>query len=190
RRQETVKEQMERVSKLVVDKTMALYKNVTYDDNPVLKHDYQDLKVALRLPGPEQVIEGRNVLTRIDKGENIGAMETIMAFGTVHLQELYANNPFDILPVHAIRIGELAIVTQPCELYCQFGLDIKRRSPVSNTIVVGLTDGYGGYCPTIYGVLGGGYSGAPISWCRLEPYAGYKIVESAARLLNKLWLKN
>src|SRR5690606_2251565 len=59
RRQETVKEQMERVSKLVVDKTMALYKNVTYDDNPVLKHDYQDLKVALRLPGPEQVIEGR-----------------------------------------------------------------------------------------------------------------------------------
>ena len=32
--------------------------------------------------------------------------------------------------------------------------DIKRRSPVSNTIVVGLADGYVGYCPTIYGVLG------------------------------------
>lgn len=189
-RSETVEEKLKRVSELVVNKTMELYTKVTYDDNPVLKHDYQDLKVALRSPSVEHLIEGRSILARIDKGENVGVMETIMAFGAVHLQEIYDVSPFDILPIHAIRIGELAIVTEPCELYCQFGLDIKRRSPSSTTIVVGLTDGHGGYCPTIYGVLGGGYSGAPISWCRLEPYAGYKIVESAARLLNKLWLKN
>ena len=81
------------------------------------------------------------------------------------------------------------MVTQPCELFSQFGLDIKRRSPGKSTIVVGMTDGYNGYCPTIYGLLGGGYSGSPISWTRLEPEAGYKIVETSAVLLNKVWSK-
>lgn len=187
RQSETREGKIKRISKIVVDETMALYKDVVMDDNPVLKHDFDDLKIPVRLPGPDQLSEARKILSRIDSGENIRGMKMIMAFGAVHLQEIYGDNPFDILPIHAIRIGELAIVTQPCELFCQFGLDIKLRSPASNTIVVGLTDGFGGYCPTIYGLLGGGYSGAPLSWCRLEPYAGYKIVESASRLLYGLW---
>src|SRR5690606_37559700 len=144
--------------------------------------------VGVRLPSPETLAESRDILRRIDAGEEIRGMKMILAFGSIHLQEKFGDDPFDILPVHAIRLGDLAIVTQSCELFCQFGLDIKNRSPVSNTIVVGLTDGLNGYCPTVYGFMGGGYSGAPISWTRLEPYAGYKIVETASRLLNRLWL--
>jgi neutral ceramidase len=183
-------QKINRLSTAIVEKTLELYEKVTFDDNPILKHEYEDLKVNVRLPEPAAVEEGKKVLARIDAGENIRGMEMIMAFGAVNLQERFGSHPFDTLPVHALRIGELAVVTQPCELYCQFGLDIKRRSPSQNTIIVGLTDGYHGYCPTIYGLLGGGYSGAPISWARLEPYAGYKIVESAARLLNKVWTGN
>ena len=52
-------------------------------------------------------------------------------------------------------------------------------SPAPLTAVVGLADGFCGYCPTIYGLLGGGYSGEPTYWTRLEPYAGYRIVEAA-----------
>lgn len=184
---ENREQRLKRISKIVFDETMRLYKEITFDDDPVLKHEYHDLKVAVRLPSAEQLVEGRKILKRIDAGENIRGMEMIMAFGAVSLQEKYSDSPFDILPVHAVRIGDLAMVTQPCELYCQFGLDIKRRSPVSNTIVVSLTDGRGGYCPTIYGFLGGGYSGAPIAWTRLEPFAGYKIVETASGLLYELW---
>jgi hypothetical protein len=114
-------------------------------------------------------------------------MPGILAFGTVHLQETYGANPVDTMPVHALRIGDVALLTQPCELYCQFGIDIKRRSPTPLTAVVGLADGYCGYCPTIAGILGGGYSGQPISWTRLEPYAGYKLVEAAGPMLNRLW---
>lgn len=182
-------EKIRRVTKLVVDETMKLYKKAVFEENPVLKHEYEDLEVSVRLPAADKLLEARRILERIDSGENIRAMDMIMAFGTANLQERFGDHPFDILPVHALRIGELAIATQPCELYCQFGLDIKRRSPVSNTIVVSITDGYNGYCPTIYGLLGGGYSGAPISWTRLEPHAGYKVVETASRLLNKLWLE-
>lgn len=188
RKKETDEEKIHRISGMVFDKTMDMYNSgVEYKKNPTLRHTYHDLKVAVRLPSPEILTESREILDRIDSGEEIRGMEMIMAFGSVHLQEKFGHAPFDILPVHAIRLGDLAIVSQSCELYCQFGLDIKRRSPVDNTIVVGLSDGLNGYCPTVYGFLGGGYSGAPISWTRLEPNAGYKIVETASALLNALW---
>lgn len=186
-RKESREEQLERIGRQVADETLRLYAGVHYSEHPILGHTYEDLKVKVRLPEPERLDAARKVLARIDAGENIRGQEMIMAFGTVHLQELFGQNPTDTLPVHALRIGEVALVTQPCELYCQFGLDIKRRSPASITAVVGLTDGYCGYCPTIYGILGGGYSGQAISWTRLEPNAGYLVVESAGRLLNSLW---
>ena len=185
---ESDEDKLRRISKMLFDKTMEMYEtDILYDESPVLRHTYSDLKVGVRLPSAETLMESRGILDRIDSGEEIRGLKMIMAFGSVHLQETFGNHPFDILPVHAARIGELAIVTESCELFCQFGLDIKRRSPVPNTIVIGLTDGLNGYCPTVYGLMGGGYSGAPISWTRLEPYAGYKIVETAARLLNELW---
>ena len=178
---------LKRLGQLLAEETLRLYGEATFHDKVPLGHEVEDLKIAVRLPEPEAVVAAREVLARVDAGENITGMNLILPFGTVHLQETYGENPVDILPVHALRIGDVAFVTQPCELYCQFGLDIKRRSPAAHTAVVGLADGYCGYCPTIAGVLGGGYSGQPISWTRLEPFAGYRIVEAAGPMLNRLW---
>jgi hypothetical protein len=186
-RKESREQALERMGRLVAEETLRLYKSVEYHDRPVLDHAYEDLTVQVRLPEPERVAEARKVLARIDAGEKIRGMQMIMAFGTAHLQEVFGENPVDTLPVHTVRVGDVALVTQPCELYCQFGLDIKRRSPAPLTAVVGLADGFCGYCPTIYGILGGGYSGATISWTRLEPYSGYRIVETAGLMLNRLW---
>jgi hypothetical protein len=186
-RNESDEDKLMRLGRLVADETLRLYRQAEYHDHIVLAHNYEDLKMNVRLPEPKRLEEARKVLARIDAGEEIRGMDMIMAFGAVHLQETFGENPVDTVPVHGVRIGDVALVTQPCELFCQFGLDIKRRSPAPITAVVGLTDGYCGYCPTVYGLMGGGYSGAPINWTRLEPYAGHKIVESGSKLLNVLW---
>ena len=186
-RKESRQQKLSRIGRMVADETLRLVKSVEYHAHPLLGHTFEDLKVNVRLPQPERLDEARKVLARIDAGEDIRGMQMIMAFGAVHLQELYGENPVDTLPVHAVRIGDVGLVTQPCELYCQFGLDIKRRSPAPITAVVGLADGFCGYCPTVYSILGGGYSGEPLSWTRLEPNAGYLIVESAGPMLNRLW---
>jgi len=152
----------------------------------VLRHTYEDLEVAVRLPTPEAL--QRALATREKGEEKAGRWAYVLdVCGVLRLQEEFAADPRDVLPVHAVRVGEWAMITNPCELYCQFGLDIKRRSPAEVTAVTQLADGRGGYCPTIYGVMGGGYSGEAIHWARLEPYAGYKLVETSARLLNALW---
>lgn len=184
---ESREDKLQRIGQLAADETLRLYQHVTYDDHPILAHTYEDLQVKVRLPDAKQVAEARKVLAKIDAGAKIRGQKMIMAFGTVNLQEEFGDNPIDTLPIHAVRIGDTALITEPCELYCQFGLDIKRRSPAPNTAVVSLTDGHCGYCPTIYGILGGGYSGRAISWTRLEPNTGYLIVENAGRMLNALW---
>jgi len=176
-----------RVGKLAAAETLRLCSEMKFLSAPVLTHTFEDLQVTVQLPTGKELERAKKLLERIDRGEKIRGMGMIMAFGAAHLQEKFGDNPVDTLPIHAIRIGDVALVTQPCELYCQFGLDIKRRSQAPITAVVGLADGYGGYCPTIYGILGGGYSGAAISWRRLEPNAGYLLVESAGKLLNQLW---
>ena len=178
---------MARIGKVLADETLRLYRAAAFHERVTLGHEVKDLELQVRLPEAAVLESAKQVVARMAAGEVINGMPGILAFGAVYLQEKYGEHPVDTMPVHALRIGDVALVTQPCELYCQFGLDIKRRSPTPLTAVVGLADGYCGYCPTIAGILGGGYSGQPISWTRLEPYAGYKLVEAAGPMLNRLW---
>ncbi|HEY3396972.1 MAG TPA: hypothetical protein VGM19_04860 [Armatimonadota bacterium] len=152
---------------------------------PELRHAYQDLTVGVRLPSAEALDRAREVAAAGPEGN---AWQWVIATcGTLRLYERFHDHPFDTAPVHALRIGDYALLTNPCELYCQFGLDMKRRSPAAVTAVAQLADGFCGYCPTIYGQRGGGYSGDPIFWARLEAAAGYMIVDAAAQLVGGLW---
>lgn len=57
-----------------------------------------------------------------------------------------------------IRLGDdFAIVTNPVELFCEIGLDIKRQSPFRQTMVAEQTNGAHGYVPTLKGFEGGSY---------------------------------
>ncbi len=176
-----------RIGEMLAKETLRLYRKAEFHSHIPLGHTYEDLQVKVRLPEPRQLANAQKVMERIKAGEKIMGQKLIFSFGTIELQEQYGKQPIDTMPIHVLRIGDVALVTQPCELYCQFGLDIKRRSPTPLTAVVGLADGYCGYCPTIAAILGGGYSGQPISWTRLEPYAGYHMVEAAGPMINRLW---
>ena len=154
--------------------------------DPVLRHAYGDVKIDVRMPTDEQLDQARQVESLGEDKASRWDYERSVA-GVLRLYRHFKDNPHDTLAVHAIRVGDVAMATNPCELYCQFGLDIKRRSPAPVTLVAQLTDGFSGYCPTVYGVLGGGYSGDAIYWTRLEPLAGYRLVDHTARLLGPLW---
>jgi hypothetical protein len=50
--------------------------------------------------------------------------------------------------VQGMRIGPLALITFPGELFAEVGLRIKQRSPFPNTFVAGYSNGSIGYAPT------------------------------------------
>lgn len=155
-------------------------------DDVTLDHLHEDIEVAIRLPSEEKLEWARGVLAKVDAGESVPSFDILFAHGSTLLRERFGDNPVGILPIHAVRIGDAAVVTQPTELFCQFGLDIKRRSPFATTSVFSICDGYSGYCPTYGAVITGGYSGEPIYWTRFAPDAGYHIVDAASRLLARL----
>lgn len=58
--------------------------------------------------------------------------------------------------ITALRVGELVLTTFPGELTVQIGLNIKKTSPVKNTLVAGYTNGYIYYAPTTEQLLNPG----------------------------------
>jgi len=95
------------------------------------------------------------------------------------------------MELHVLRLGDVAICTNPFELYTDYGIRIKARSKAVQTFVVQLTGGPGDgspYLPTESAVRGGGYSAIAPS-CHVGPKAGQILVNRTVELINAMWEK-
>lgn len=99
-----------------------------------------------------------------------------------------ANNPHPVFntPINVLRIGDTVLCTNQFELYTDFSIQIKARSPAIQTFVAQLTNGWGTYLPSERAVKGGGY-GAIIQSNRVGPEGGQKLVEETLLRINRLW---
>lgn len=93
-------------------------------------------------------------------------------------------------PLTAVRLGPLAIVFHPSELYSFYGLAIRRDSPAGQTIPVGYTNGFVGYLPDPNAYKAGEYAAMVVpKICGLppfEPTAGRTLAAGALGLLGKV----
>lgn len=101
----------------------------------------------------------------------------------------------DSVEVMVIRIGDIAFAGLPGEIFNEFGLEIKAKSPCKNTIVTGLTNDSRSYFPTAVSFTQGpegftpyitGYETIP-GTTRYEIGSGEKLAESAINQLNNLF---
>ena len=101
----------------------------------------------------------------------------------------------DSAEVMVIRIGDIAFVGLPGEIFNEFGIDIKAKSPCRNTIVSGLTNDKRAYFPTAVSFTQEpegftpyitGYETTPGSTL-YEIGSGEKLAESAVNQLNRIF---
>ena len=88
--------------------------------------------------------------------------------------------------LHVIRLGELAVVGIPGEMFAALGLDIRRRSPFRHTLVVGLANDEIGYIADRKGYEDGGYQTWFCGHSQVEPGTGEAMVEEALSLLAEI----
>jgi len=88
--------------------------------------------------------------------------------------------------VHVLRIGDIAIATNPFELFTDYGVQIKGRSKALQTLVFQLTNGSGGYLATPRAVAGGGYS-AIVQSNRVGPEGGQVLVDRTVEMVNAMF---
>lgn len=88
--------------------------------------------------------------------------------------------------VQALRLGDAVFVGIPGELFVEWGLEIKRWSPMPFTFVVELANNCFGYIPTYEAFRRGGYEPTPIVSAQLTQQAGQMMADAAFRLIRKL----
>lgn len=87
--------------------------------------------------------------------------------------------------VHVIRLGDIAFATQPFEVYLDYGLQMKVRSPAIQTFLVQLA-GAGTYLPSLRSTKGGGY-GSTVASNLVGPQGGQELVDYTVNKIQSFW---
>src|SRR5262249_26580149 len=142
--------------------------------------------IKRRAPGPERVQHCYELVAKDPK--EAGVTEWTFAKEIVLLDALLAREPVTEVEVQALQVGPAVFLTNPAELFCQFGLDLKTKSPFPFTFPVELANGCVGYVPTeeAFGKHGGGYETRLTSYSNLEITAGPQMVQAALDLAGRM----
>jgi neutral ceramidase len=108
--------------------------------------------------------------------------------------EIASGNPRTAVAasVHAVRIGDGAIVTAPGEIFAEIGMAVRERSPADVTLFAGYTNGCISYIPAASEYPLGGYEptyghktyGLP---AQVSPVSDGLLVETGTRLVRSLF---
>lgn len=93
------------------------------------------------------------------------------------------------VPVSAARIGPFAIATNAGELFVEWGISVKQRSPFPHTVLSELTNDWVGYEPTELGFQHEGYE--TLAGANFVSIQGIQqLVDTSVELLHELWKKD
>ena len=137
-------EQIRIVALSVTDAAFKAYQKIKYRNWVPLVMRETEIELGVRLPTAEDIARAKALLKKAGPGpyrkrEDIYARETM----------LLSKYPQTVrVKLQAIRIGNLGIVSSPCETFVETGLAIKQQSPLKPTFTIELANGYNGYLPT------------------------------------------
>jgi len=146
-------------------------------------------RISLKLPlkdyDENSIKKAREIVSGKENSKGTdwpGHMEEFLASqGLLTAQELGKGEYYT--EITAIRIGDTAFVTVPCEYFVEFGLEIKKKSPFSKTFIIELAGDYLGYIARKESFEQGGYESIGAAF---KPETGYILRDKAIELLNTL----
>ncbi len=150
----------------------------------VLAHRVARLDVPVRMVTDEEAAAAKAKVESLSKDP---ANQTRVGWhqGIVDRHANQKSRPTHEIEIHVLRLGDVAIATNPFELFQDFGVQIKARSPALQTFVVQLV-GVEGYLPTARAVRGGGYSAVAES-NTVGPEGGQVLVDRTLDVVKSLW---
>jgi len=165
---------MRRVAETVAGKVYAALAKAEYRDGATLAVRYREPMIARRQVTAEQIAWAKQTLAQPASKSGKADMPRIYAGRTLSLAESPEAFP---VPLQVFRIGPVCIGTMPTEVFCEIGLEFKKRSPIQPAFLVSLAHGSYGYLPAPRHFALGGYE----TWTgtnRLEPQASVKMLDA------------
>lgn len=146
------------------------------------------LQIRRRVPSAEHVREAYEIVKENSQASAADQTRWIFAKETVLLDFMVKQNPVVSVEVQVIQIGPVVFVSNPAELFCSAGLEIKAGSHFQQTAVVAYANGAVGYVPDAeaLGPHGGGYETRLTSYTNLEVSASAQIVKASIDLISSM----
>ncbi len=167
--------------------------------DPVFRHVVAEIGLPLRRVTDEEYAKSRAEVARLEANPPDPNDSFARSHHFVMLQrnrrvmaryEGQGANPLFEMEAHCLRLGDVAIATNPFELFLDYGQRIKSRSKAVQTFVVQLTAGGphadGTYLPTERAVAARSY-GAEAVDNAVGPEGGQVLVEETLKTLGTLW---
>ena len=151
-------DQVDRIAGLVAAEVFRVHQTLEYQDRVWLDVMNADLQLGVRLPGPGEVQRARRIVAQtefpltISPGDKNRALEQYFALETT----LVSQYPETLTrPLQVLRIGDLAILAIPNEVFAETGLELKQKSPFGTTFTISLAGGRSYLPPPRHHPLGG-----------------------------------
>jgi hypothetical protein len=161
--------------------------------NPVFKHTTFSLELPIRKVSEEDYVEAVKIIEetkgKFSPEKRMTSADQVLLFepiGIVQRWEQQQESEQYVFQANIMRLGAIAIATNPFELFVDYGLQIRARSKADQVCICQLTNGKGGYLPTAAAVAGGSYSSKPASTV-VGPASGDKLVERVIKEIDALW---
>ena len=167
-----------RVADTVASRVHAALARAEYRDDVTLAARYREPMIATRRPTPEQMAWAEQTLAKPAAKSDKADLPRIYAGRMISV----AKSPEAVpVPLQVFRIGPVCIGTMPTEVFCEIGLEFKKRSPTQPALLVSLAHDYLGYLPTPRHFPLGGYE-TWIGTNRLEPQASEKMLDALLQM--------
>lgn len=157
-----------------------------------LKHLFRPIEIPRLMVTDEEAEETRADLAELEAEAKKGEKTFRLAQRCRRVLQRYRQQKESTtltMDLHVIRLGDVAFATNRFELFLDYGIRMKARSPAVQTFVVQLAanDGWPGtYLPSERAFANRGYGSGAYS-NEVGPKGGQVIVEETVKALDELW---
>lgn len=168
-----------------------------YEELPEPKSEIELIHKSFKLDLPVRRVTNSEYNYAVDvlkeyiiaSGEDMNFSDSAMMHvhaGTIMRYEYQQNHDLYEIEVHIVRFGDVAIATNPFELFLDYGNQIRARSRAKQTILIQLACGSCFYLPTKKAEIGGHYS-AYVSSGIVGHQGGEILVRKTVEEINSMW---
>jgi len=179
---DTYKADMQAVAEKVAAEAMRAAREWPLQDGPLdIQYATRSFVAPRRMPTPEMLREAEKIVAEVN--EETDQMLYGNAKAQIRMAGGQTERTFELI---AGRIGQVAYLGLPSEVFCEIGMAIKARSPFPMLHLLGNTNGWNGYIPAKHCFAEGSYetdlTGA--SFCAED--TGDRMIEESLILLESL----
>jgi hypothetical protein len=154
----------------------------------IMAHHVEQIELPVRKVTEEELAQAKAKVEQYASKPNPGSADVRRRKwhqAVVDRYEKQDEEPTYAMELHVIRLGDVAIATNPFELFLDFGIRIKARSKGVQTFLIQLACSSGIYVATEKAVQGGGYS-AIIESNLVGPAGGQVLVDRTVEAINRV----